>query len=158
MSFEKIGDRANGLLWATQKDLSELQQKLVELFHMRDNGVMLDTVSLRKIDDKLLACRKQLAEIWERVPSQFEPVNCEQASSKDHDPVNHPFHYTSGAIECIDALEACMTPEEFKGFLKGNSMKYLWRLGRKDKLAQDAAKSQWYLNRLNDYIKKANGL
>ena len=43
------------------------------------------------------------------------------------DPVNHPTHYTSGEIECIDALRAALTPEEFRGFCKGNVIKYSWR-------------------------------
>jgi hypothetical protein len=41
-----------------------------------------------------------------------------------HDPVNSPAHYADGnGIECIDAIEASMSPQEFKGFLKGNSFK-----------------------------------
>lgn len=43
------------------------------------------------------------------------------------DPVNHPSHYTSGNIECIDAIRAALTPEEFRGFCKGNVLKYCWR-------------------------------
>ena len=63
------------------------------------------------------------------------------------DPVNSPAHYTQGGIECIDALKACMTPEEFKGFLRGNALKYLWRFREKAGL-QDIQKAEWYLNRL----------
>jgi hypothetical protein len=38
-----------------------------------------------------------------------------------HDPVNFPIHYADGnGVECIDAIEASMSTEEFKGFLKGN--------------------------------------
>lgn len=66
----------------------------------------------------------------------------------DDDPVNRPAHYTSGGIECIDAIRASMTPEEFKGFLKGNAMKYLWRYRLKGKPAQDLEKASWYLSRL----------
>lgn len=38
-----------------------------------------------------------------------------------------PAHYSMGDIECIDAIEASMTKEEFEGYCKGNVMKYLWR-------------------------------
>lgn len=31
------------------------------------------------------------------------------------DPVNHPSHYTGGEVECIDAIESALTPEEFCG-------------------------------------------
>lgn len=63
------------------------------------------------------------------------------------DLVNHPPHYTQGGIECADALEAALTPEEFRGFLKGNIIKYLWRERHKNGRL-DIEKSQWYLNRL----------
>ena len=64
------------------------------------------------------------------------------------DHVNHPPHYTAnGAIECIDAIEAALTPEEFRGFCKGNVLKYLWRMNHKGG-AQDLKKALWYLQRL----------
>lgn len=63
------------------------------------------------------------------------------------DLVNHPPHYTTGAIECIEAIEASMTPEAFKGFLKGNCIKYLYRHENKNGL-EDLKKCKWYLDRL----------
>lgn len=63
------------------------------------------------------------------------------------DNVNHPNHYTQGGIECIDALKAIMTPEEFKGFLRGNVMKYIWRTEKKNG-TEDLKKAQWYLTKL----------
>lgn len=65
--------------------------------------------------------------------------------------VYHPPHYTEGAIECIDAIEASMTPEAFKGFLKGNAMKYLWRYEKKGNANQDLQKAIWYLTKLEEY-------
>lgn len=64
-----------------------------------------------------------------------------------NDPVNHPAHYTAGAVECIDAIEAALTPEEFRGYCKGNALKYVWREQHKGG-AESLAKAQWYLNRL----------
>lgn len=64
------------------------------------------------------------------------------------DPVNHPSHYTSGAIECIDAIEAALGRDGFMAFLRGQVIKYNWRCGLKDAPAQDAAKARWYADRL----------
>lgn len=64
-----------------------------------------------------------------------------------NDMVNHPAHYTQGAVECIDALEASMTPEEFRGYLKGCQMKYVWRYRMKGGV-EDLRKARWYLDRL----------
>lgn len=62
------------------------------------------------------------------------------------DPVN-PSHYTSSKIECIDAIESALSPEEFRGFLRGNIIKYNWRCMQKNGV-EDLKKSQWYLERL----------
>ena len=63
------------------------------------------------------------------------------------DNVNHPAHYTQGSIECIAAIEASMTEEEFRGYLKGCQIKYLWRYRLKGGV-EDLKKSRWYLDRL----------
>lgn len=64
------------------------------------------------------------------------------------DAVNHPPHYTHGDIECIDAIRASMTAEEFAGYLKGNSIKYLWRYRDKGNEVQDLEKCLWYVGKL----------
>jgi hypothetical protein len=64
------------------------------------------------------------------------------------DLVNHPTHYNSGGIECIEAIEASMELEAFQGYLKGNILKYIWRMSYKGKALEDCEKSQWYLNKL----------
>jgi hypothetical protein len=67
------------------------------------------------------------------------------------DLVNHPPHYTKGGIECIDALRAAMTEEQFMGYLRGCAIKYLWRYENKGGL-QDLQKSNWYLARLTELV------
>ena len=51
-------------------------------------------------------------------------------------------HYRKGDIECIDAIKAALTAEEWRGFCKGNVIKYVWRERHKPGL--DKAKD--YLN------------
>lgn len=64
-----------------------------------------------------------------------------------NDEVNHPAHYTAGTIECIDCIAAALTPEEFRGYCKGNVIKYTHRERLKGGNGS-LAKAQWYLNRL----------
>ena len=68
--------------------------------------------------------------------------------SKEVDMVKQPPHYNYGNIECIEAIKESMTLEAYRGYLKGNCMKYLWRYERKGKQLQDLHKAQWYLSRL----------
>ena len=70
------------------------------------------------------------------------------------DLVHNPPHYTAGGIECIDAIRAALTPEEFRGFCKGNAIKYVWRERHKGQ-EESVEKALWYLNRIlleGDYL------
>lgn len=73
---------------------------------------------------------------------------------RSNDLVNHPPHYTSKDVECIDWIEMMLTPEEFKGYLKGNVLKYVWRCEQKGKPIQDNSKAVWYLERLIGWFEK----
>ena len=42
-------------------------------------------------------------------------------TEQQSDMVNNPTHYTHGAIECIDAIEAALGPEGFIAFLRETS-------------------------------------
>ena len=63
------------------------------------------------------------------------------------DLVNRPAHYTSGGIECIDAMQAAFGDEAVKDFCLCNAFKYLWRHWQKNGV-EDLKKARWYLNRL----------
>lgn len=68
------------------------------------------------------------------------------------DVVNHPPHYTAeGGIECIEAIEAQLTAEEYRGYLKGNCVKYLWRERHKGGV-ESLKKARWYMDRLIQYL------
>ena len=71
--------------------------------------------------------------------------------------VDKPTHYTSGAVECIDAIRSALTPDEFRGYLKGNIMKYVWRerLKNQDQDLQKAAKYlEWLIAEMQKNGKK----
>jgi len=69
--------------------------------------------------------------------------------------VNHPPHY-QGSIECIDAIEASMSAEAFKGALKANVIKYVWRYEGKGGV-ESLQKAQWHLNRLIAVVETERG-
>ena len=71
----------------------------------------------------------------------------EMVSEFDSDMVNHPPHYGTGSIECIDYIEDFLTEEEWIGYLRGNIAKYLHRWRYKSGL-QDLEKAAWYMDRL----------
>ena len=71
------------------------------------------------------------------------------------DMVNHPKHYTSGKIEVIKIMEDQLTPEEYRGYIKGQVIKYITRERHKNGL-EDLEKAYWYLGRLIDLLKKGD--
>ena len=79
------------------------------------------------------------------------PTIAETAAKRSEDakpdPVNRPAHYTSGGIECIDAMQAAFGAEVVNGFCLCNAFKYLWRQRNKNGV-EDLKKARWYLNRL----------
>ena len=74
------------------------------------------------------------------------------------DNVNNPSHYNSGSVECIDAIEAMLSPEEYVGYLRGNSLKYRWRFRYKGKPVEDLQKANWYEQRLLTFIEENNNV
>lgn len=59
------------------------------------------------------------------------------------DAIFNPKHYMQGSHECIDEIKAMLSPEEFKGFLKGNIIKYRYRANLKNG-KEDLAKADNY--------------
>ena len=73
-----------------------------------------------------------------------------RAPKNPNDPVN-PNHYKQHyAKEVIDLLQASLTPEEFKGYCKGNMLKYRFRAGYKGDRDEDLKKSNWYQDKLKE--------
>ena len=87
-------------------------------------------------------------EMWDKLREKYAAVVMEDEVQKEEDNVNNPQHYNTGSIECIDAIKESMTNSQFRGYLKGNCMKYLWRYDYKGKAKEDLEKAGWYLNKL----------
>ena len=66
---------------------------------------------------------------------------------KEEDLVNNPTHYNRHGIECIQAIRAALSDEQFRGACKANVIKYIWRENYKNQ-DEDLKKALWYLNKL----------
>jgi len=91
--------------------------------------------------------KRHEAYMKEKIAESNERAGKEAYGNVVVDMVNSPPHYNSAGIECIDAIQAALTPEEFRGYCKGNNLKYTWRERYKNK-TEDLNKAAWYLNRL----------
>lgn len=82
----------------------------------------------------IVKCDKFIARKW---PQEQPTV----PAAESHDPA----HYKGGGIECIDAIRAASTREEFVAYCRLTAMKYVWRFGKKDDAAVEARKAAVYL-------------
>lgn len=74
-------------------------------------------------------------------PTKWEPAVDETADVSKNN--NYDQHYIC-AHQPIETMQANMSRDEFIGFLKGNIIKYVCRLGKKDDAKKEAAKIRRY--------------
>lgn len=68
--------------------------------------------------------------------------------------VNHPPHYASERIECIDAIEVVTSQMQgLSAVCTANAIKYLWRWQKKGGV-ESLKKAVWYINRLIESLEK----
>ena len=60
------------------------------------------------------------------------------------DMVKNPKHYQLMGQETITIIAASMTLDEWRGYCRGNAIKYRLRLGKKDSVEQDLGKAMFY--------------
>ena len=90
--------------------------------------------------------REQVTQPWPDTYSSTDADSAARAAHRAaHANVNSPPHYKQGAIECIEAIQSALTEEEFRGYCKGNAMKYIWRERHKGG-EESLQKAAWYLD------------
>lgn len=130
-------------------------------YHMKDDGetrVYIKTETDVKTKDLCEACHKRFAQWLCDHPQYYGSKYLFFAideiprfkADATHDSVDHPKHYDNGTVECIDWIEERLSPEEFKGYLLGNALKYSYRYADKGKPVEDLRKAQWYLKKLEE--------
>lgn len=111
---------------------------------------MIEEIYLKQISDTtaVVSFEGDLEDIY-RVRDYIkhmdeEPVCVENGNNAEYDAVNHPSHYTSSGMECIDEMILLYGEEETMHFCKLNAHKYRKRaLDKGGK--EDMEKSDWYL-------------
>lgn len=91
-----------------------------------------------------------------RLVDIFTDALRDDSEDDTEDMVNKAPHYNKGGIECIKAIEASMTPEEYRGFLKGQVIKYVWRYLDKGEPVKDLKKARYYVDDLIRVMEAVN--
>lgn len=139
------------------------RQREVEMQeYIRLEGLSMPTVMLQKQEEKvetwediiqIIAEYTQVndnIEIWKPIkvqaPLEYRGFQLKPEPKQEPKPdmVNSPAHYNKGGIEVLDFIKSILTPEEFRGYIKGNVIKYMSREADKGG-DQDLEKSEFYL-------------
>jgi hypothetical protein len=90
-----------------------------------------------------------------RTPTQRsakQPPRVEDTGDRDH------YRNTDNGIECVHALRACLGRDGYIAWLRGQVIKYNWRLGQKPGVdpAEDSIKATWYQTELTRVLSDEN--
>lgn len=98
--------------------------------------------------------KHQLYGYAEYIQKNIAESHTNNTDTKYTDEVHNPNHYKLNGlnIEAVDVIKAVLTEEEFKGWCRGNALKYLMRAGKKDKSKekQDFAKAGVFISWITD--------
>lgn len=127
--FSEFNARMQHCLYKCDKvhELREMGKQLIKLTRKRKE---MDVEVVAQVEEKKRGRPKQVFEIVEDASDNINPD-----------------HYKVGGIETIDYIQAKLTPEQYKGYLLGNIIKYTSRFQHKNG-AEDLKKSKWYMDRL----------
>lgn len=85
-------------------------------------------------------------EIWEQVENPDLVIDIDNNKAKNP---NSKHYELWENFEAIDVIKLALTDEEYKGFLKGNILKYRLRVGKKDDVSKEIEKIKDYERELN---------
>ena len=103
-------------------------------------------LNLEEIDPELFIRTNGSCTEWKQIP------NLDLVTDIDNNKAKNPNskHYELWEnFEAIDVIKLALTDEEYKGFLKGNILKYQLRLGKKDDVSKEIEKIKDYQRELN---------
>lgn len=130
------------------------KEKLDELLEFIESK--LENIEIRIEREPDFASRSDYQlwrEVYEALSFMLEEM--ERKEIRTYDMVNRPKHYNSGRFETVDVIRDSLTEEEFRGYIKGNVLKYTIREKYKNG-EEDLRKSLFYLNYLL-WDKKSDG-
>lgn len=148
--IEDTPDTEKGVIMNNERKMSILLNEIGQMACDAEDKGKIDFDLCLTVEDAYALCHA--ASHTDNTPDIREVVE-EHSEDAKADPVNRPAHYTSGGIECIDAMQAAFGAEAVKDFCLCNAFKYLWRHRNKNGV-EDLKKARWYLNRLIEAVEE----
>lgn len=129
--------------WMSEEsELMKIRNKAIQEYCSKRSEC--ETCKIRGLCD---ACEGEFTENEELLKLAYNKLYPDSTE----DTVNHPNHYASGSIECIDAMESAFGKDAVSNFCLLNAFKYIWRSKKKNG-AEDIKKAIWYLEKYLSFI------
>ena len=140
-------DDGNDFKWLNRSDTYKIG--VIVATESRLMGVRAEFSSYER---KRKITLNQLMAIGELKRLELEKSAPKIAPDLTPDLVQNPSHYQFfEGVEVIEIIASSMTREQFKGYCLGNRIKYRLRAGNKDKLEQEIAKSDKYVELYDEH-------
>lgn len=88
--------------------------------------------------------------------SEFVRISCEDRVKKIKNKKKGNHYLIFKGLEALEVIKNSLSFEEFRGFIKGNILKYQLRLGKKDIIENETKKIEYYQNILIELEKDKN--
>lgn len=159
-SLEKIIDRCTDGEKESLVKYEKLELRLRKQFYEIYQGESVKGILFRCVKDKHSLNRfgRGRAIVWplevvyrlHQKEKEFSQNKIEEVKEiPDNDMVNKPKHYMFNVdghdVQAIDLVKGLLTPEEFRGWIKGSYFTYLMRADRKNGI-EDLEKARTFLN------------
>jgi len=124
------------------EDLQRMEEEYFQMYvNLMEQDSPLDSLTDQEIYER------EIDPVLEQLRSNVNGLAATDYPYATND-IDSPDHYTAGGIEAIDVIRAKLTPEEYRGYLKGSSLKYLLRANFKGQHDKDVHKAVWFVDEL----------
>lgn len=124
--------------------VESIKKRLSKLIDVRKSCVIGDAEHDKNCEKDIEALQAAIEAI-DQNPATIKESKAEPSTTAP-DNVNHPSHYETNGIECIDAMIAAQGADAVQDFCICNAFKYIWRHKYKNG-AEDIKKAVWYLTK-----------
>ena len=114
--------------------------------HLRNHALIESaTLGSSEAREEVIVADGMYEDMYERISAALDAVV--------ETPINNPPHYVlRDGSQSMDFIAATLTPEEFRGYLRGNAIKYLVRFDKKGTPEKDMLKALDYVQRLKQVV------
>jgi hypothetical protein len=128
--------------------MSNLQYKIGDKFRRNQNGLIVEIIEIQGGENPYVLNGGGITNC-NHLEAYYTKVIEFKVNINEMNIEENKHHQLWEGVQSLDVMKQVLTDEEYKGFLKGNILKYQLRLGKKDDTTKE-------IKKINDYSKELN--